>query len=90
MPPLLSPMLIILTIFIATSRVLTFDIVYGLTQGGPGATTSLLSWQVYQLAFTGMYYGYAASVAVFSFVIVVAISLVGFVLFRWANSSFSG
>jgi multiple sugar transport system permease protein len=88
--PLLSPMLITLTIFIATARVLTFDIVYGLTQGGPGAMTSLLSWQVYQLAFTGMYYGYAASVAVFSFVIVVAISLLGLVCLRWANNSYMG
>ena len=49
---------------------LTFDIVYGLTQGGPGTSTSLLSYQVYKLAFSGLYYGYGAAVAVLTFLIV--------------------
>ena len=85
--PLLSPLLITLTIFVATSRVLTFDIVYGLTQGGPGSSTSLLSYQVYKLAFSGLYYGYGAAVAVFAFLIVVVISMVCFVFLRRANRS---
>jgi len=85
--PLLSPLLITLLIFIATSRVLTFDIVYGLTQGGPGVSTSLLSYQVYKLAFSGLYYGYGAAVAVFAFLIVVAISAVCFMFLRRANSA---
>jgi multiple sugar transport system permease protein len=80
--PLLSPLLITLAIFIATSRVLTFDIVYGFTQGGPGTATSLLTYQVYRVAFNGLYFGYASSVAVFGFLIVLAISLVGFVFLR--------
>lgn len=80
--PILSPVLITLTIFIATYRVLTFDIVYGLTQGGPGSSTSLLSYQVYKVAFSGLYYGYAAAIACFAFLIVLAISLVGYVFLR--------
>jgi multiple sugar transport system permease protein len=82
--PLLSPLLITLAIFIATSRLLTFDIVYGFTQGGPGTDTSLLAYQVYRVAFNGLYFGYAAAVAVFGFIIVLAISLAGFVLLRWS------
>ena len=35
--PQLLPLLLTLTIFIAAYRVLTFDIVYGFTQGGPAA-----------------------------------------------------
>ncbi len=85
--PLLSPLLITLTIFIASARVLTFDIVYGLTQGGPGTSTSLLSYQVYKLAFSGLYYGYGAAVAVFAFLIVLVISIVCFVFLRRANAS---
>jgi len=88
--PLLMPLLLTLTIFIATARVLTFDIVYGLTQGGPGTSTSLLSYQVYKLAFSGLYYGYGASIAVFTFIIVVAISLVGYAFMRRSERSLTG
>ncbi len=88
--PLLSPLLITLTIFIATYRVLTFDIVYGFTQGGPGTSTSLLSYQVYKLAFSGLYYGYSSAVAVFAFVIVLAISLVCYVALRRAVTASGG
>ena len=84
--PFLAPLLITLTIFIATYRVLTFDIVYGLTQGGPGTSTSLLSYQVYKLAFSGLYYGYGAAVATFTFLIVLVIGLVGFVFLRRSSS----
>jgi multiple sugar transport system permease protein len=82
--PLLSPLLITLGIFIATSRLLTFDIVYGFTQGGPGTATSLLSYQVYRVAFNGLYFGYASAIAVFGFVLVLVMSFVGFVLLRWS------
>ncbi len=80
--PLLAPVLVTLTIFIAAQRVLSFDVVYGLTQGGPGSSTSLLSYQVYKLAFSGLYYGYGAAIAVFAFLIVLAIGLVGYVVLR--------
>ncbi len=88
--PLLAPLLITLTIFIATARVLTFDIVYGFTQGGPGSSTSLLSYQVYKLAFSGLYYGYASAVAVFTFLIVLVISLVCYAFLRRSNRSMGG
>jgi multiple sugar transport system permease protein len=86
--PLLMPTLITLTIFIATYRVLSFDIVYGLTQGGPGSSTSLLSYQVYKIAFSGLYYGYAAAIACFAFLIVLGISLVGYVFLRRSQNAF--
>jgi multiple sugar transport system permease protein len=86
--PLLMPTLLTLTIFIATYRVLSFDIVYGLTQGGPGSSTSLLSYQVYKVAFSGLYYGYAAAIACFAFLIVLVISLVGYVFLRRSQNAF--
>jgi multiple sugar transport system permease protein len=85
--PLLAPVLIIVAIFVATYRVLSFDIVYGLTQGGPGSSTSLLSYQVYKVAFSGLYYGYAAAIACFSFLIVLVISLVGFFFLRYTQNA---
>lgn len=88
--PLLMPLLLTLTIFIATARVLTFDLIYGLTQGGPGTSTSLLSYQVYKLAFSGLYYGYGASVAVFTFLIVLVISLIGYAFMRRTEKGLGG
>ncbi len=80
--PMLAPLIFTLLIFVSTARVLTFDLVYGLTQGGPGNATTLLSYQIYQLAFTGLYYGYGSAVAVFAFLIVVVLSLIFFLFMR--------
>ncbi len=80
--PMLAPLIFTLLIFISTYRVITFDLVYGLTQGGPGNATTLLSYQIYQLAFTGLYYGYGSAVAVFAFLMVVALSLIFFLFMR--------
>jgi multiple sugar transport system permease protein len=85
--PILAPLIFSVAIFVATYRVLTFDIVYGLTQGGPGTSTSLLSYQVYKLAFSGLYYGYGASVAVFAFLIVLVISVVGYTFMRRSENT---
>lgn len=85
--PMLMPLIFTLLIFISTYRVLTFDLVYGLTQGGPGNATTLLSYQVYQLAFTGLYYGYGSAVAVFAFVIVVFLSIIFFLFMRRSESA---
>jgi multiple sugar transport system permease protein len=80
--PMMTPLIFTLLIFISTYRVLTFDLVYGLTQGGPGNATTLLSYQIYQLAFTGLYYGYGSAVAVFAFLIVTALALIFFMFMR--------
>jgi multiple sugar transport system permease protein len=80
--PMLMPLVFTLLIFISTARVLTFDLVYGLTQGGPGNSTTVLAYQVYQLAFTGLYYGYGSALAVFVFVVVALLSLIFFLFMR--------
>jgi multiple sugar transport system permease protein len=80
--PMLGPLIFTLLIFVSTARVLTFDLVYGLTQGGPGNATTLLSYQIYQLAFTGLYYGYGSAVAVFAFLMVLTLCLIFFLLMR--------
>ena len=80
--PQLTPLIFTLLIFISTSRVLTFDLVYGLTQGGPGNSTSILSYQIYQEAFTGLYFGYSSAIAVFIFLIVLFLSIIFFLFMR--------
>jgi multiple sugar transport system permease protein len=85
--PMLAPLIFTLLIFISTYRILTFDLVYGLTQGGPGNATTLLSYQIYQLAFTGLYYGYGSAVAVFAFLMVLALCLIFFLFMRRSESA---
>lgn len=86
--PLLLPLIISLAIFIAIYRVLTFDIVYALTQGGPGTATSLMSYLVYLQAFRALDFGYASALAMVLFVIVLVIGVIGFGLLRrsWART----
>jgi multiple sugar transport system permease protein len=85
--PLLMPLILSMTIFVAIHRVLGFEIVYALTQGGPGMSTALMSYTVYLQAFRVLNFGYASAVAIGLFLIVLVAGLVGFRLVRraWAR-----
>lgn len=84
--PLLTPLIISMAIFTAIHRVLTFDIVYALTEGGPGSATSLMSYLVYVQAFRVLNFGYAAALSMGLVGMVLVVGLLGFVLLRraWA------
>lgn len=82
--PMLMPLIISLGIFIAIFRVLTFEIIYTLTAGGPGMATSVLSYANYLEGFRVLNFGYASAIAMLSFVIVAVIGIVGFVFLRRA------
>ncbi len=45
--PLLRPILLVVLVYETMTAILTFDIVYVLTGGGPGDSTSLISWFAY-------------------------------------------
>jgi multiple sugar transport system permease protein len=45
--PLLKPILLVVLVYETMTAILTFDIVYVLTGGGPGDSTSLISWFAY-------------------------------------------
>lgn len=45
--PLLRPILLVVLVYETMMSILTFDIVYVLTGGGPGDATSLISWFAY-------------------------------------------
>ena len=59
-----------------------FPFIYTLTRGGPGYSTYLLDYYVYDAAFFGGSFGYASAVGVLLLVIVSAISLTSIWLFR--------
>jgi multiple sugar transport system permease protein len=82
--PLILPLIISMAIFVTIFRVLSFEIVYALTGGGPGVSTSLLSYVVYLQGFRVLNFGYASAVAMLLFFIVLVIGVVGFRLLRLA------
>jgi multiple sugar transport system permease protein len=45
--PLLRPILLVVLVYETMTAILTFDLVYVLTGGGPGDSTSLISWFAY-------------------------------------------
>ncbi|WP_427366453.1 carbohydrate ABC transporter permease [Candidatus Caldatribacterium saccharofermentans] len=49
--PLLKPMIIIALLLRSIDALKMFDVVYGLTQGGPGNATELMSLHIYRLGF---------------------------------------
>lgn len=82
--PLMLPIVLSMTIFISIFRVLTFEIIYALTAGGPGSATSVLSYAVYLEGFRVLNFGYASSIAMLLFIIVLVMGVVGFVFLRRA------
>jgi len=86
--PLLMPLIITMAMFAAISRVISFDLVYALTHGGPGTATSLLPYRVYVEAFRALDFGYASALAVLNLLVVVAVAIVAFawLKYSWSRS----
>ena len=53
-----------------------FDIMYITTQGGPGRSTQVLVYHIYNKAFISQEYGYASALATVLFAIVLVITLI--------------
>jgi multiple sugar transport system permease protein len=77
--PLLMPAIVFAAVFRAIDAFRTFDLVYGLTNGGPVQATSTLSFEAFQNGFEFQRYGYASAV---SYVMVIAAAIGITLLFR--------
>lgn len=62
--PFLSPIVITTVLFFTVWYLATFDIVYGMTGGGPGFSTAIMSYKIYQETFSHMNFGYASAISV--------------------------
>lgn len=85
--PLLMPLIISTAIFAAIYRVLSFELVYALTGGGPGTATMLMGYLAYLQAFRVLNFGYASALSMILFFIVLLVGVVGFGFLRraWAR-----
>lgn len=87
--PLLKPTLLFLLItgFIGSFQV--FDTVYTMTSGGPGDSTSVFYFLIYKQAFHFLEMGYASAMSVVLFLILMAVTLLQFKLFRNTTYDYS-
>jgi multiple sugar transport system permease protein len=77
--PLLAPAIVFAAVFRAIDAFRTFDLVYGLTNGGPVEATTTLSFQSFQNGFEFQHYGYASAI---SYVMVIAAAIGITLLFK--------
>lgn len=74
--PLLRPVLFFVVVIETIMAFQTFDTVYVMTGGGPVHASYVLVYMLYDQAFVYLDFGYAATIGIALFVIVLAISLI--------------
>ena len=74
--PLLRPVLIVAVLFRAIDAIKTFDIIFVMTQGGPSNASETINLLLFNQAFAYFNIGYASSMAVALFAIVMGASLI--------------
>ena len=72
--PMIAPFLMIGVIIRSIDAIKSFDIIYAMTQGGPGTASETINIYLYNTAFSYYDIGYGSAMAVVFFVIIVALS----------------
>lgn len=72
--PLIMPFLMIATMVRMIDAVKSFDIIFAMTQGGPGTASETVNLYLYSVAFAYYDIGYGSAIAVIFFVLVVALA----------------
>jgi multiple sugar transport system permease protein len=80
--PMLMPAIIFAAVFRAVDSFRSFDLIYGLSYGGPARSTTTLSFFSFQNGFQFQNYGYAAAVAYMMLLILIVGTTV---LFRYVQ-----
>jgi multiple sugar transport system permease protein len=86
--PLLLPLLITMGMFRTVWSLANFDLVYGLTFGGPGVATSVLSLRIFQEGILFFKFGFASALSVVLLLLVALIGVAGLWLFRKTDVSY--
>jgi len=73
--PMLAPLLLVTVLFRVIDLFRTFDIVYVLTQGGPGTSTTVASLRIYNDMAVGNFTSYAATEATIFMVLTLLVSI---------------
>lgn len=76
--PMLTPSTFFVFIMLTINSFKNFDLIYALTQGGPGTSTTLLANYIYNQTFVYWDYGKSAAASIILFIIVLAVTVVQF------------
>jgi len=74
--PLITPFLFIAAMIRMIDAVKSFDIIFAITQGGPGSASETINLYLYNVAFTYYDIGYGSAIAVVFFALIVALAAV--------------
>jgi multiple sugar transport system permease protein len=72
--PLIAPFLFIAAMIRMIDAVKSFDIIFAITQGGPGSASETINLYLYSVAFIYYDLGYGSAIAVMLFVLIVALA----------------
>jgi multiple sugar transport system permease protein len=86
--PLVMPLTITMGLFRVVWSLGSFDLVYGLTQGGPGVATSVLALQVFREGIMFFKFGFASAISVVLLIVVAIVGAIGLWLFRRSEVSY--
>ncbi|WP_206061683.1 carbohydrate ABC transporter permease [Nonomuraea basaltis] len=73
--PLLNPTMFFVTVTNLIGAFQVFDTVYAMTDGGPGQSTEVLNFRIFQTAFKEFDFGYAATLSTLLFAVIFAVTL---------------
>jgi multiple sugar transport system permease protein len=74
--PMMMPTILVTLLFRTMDALRAFDIIYGLTGGGPGTTTDVLSSFAYKYYFKFVKFGAGSAYALVAFVLVMTLSFI--------------
>lgn len=74
--PLIRPVMQVVLVLVTINAVQVFDLVYVMTQGGPGTATYTAMWYIYQNAFNGGSVPYAATMSIVLLLITAVIAAI--------------
>ena len=80
--PMITPLLIAQGMFFVVWQLAAFDLIYGLTNGGPGTATVTLSLRIFQEGLLFFKYGFASAVSMVLMALVAVVGLIGLFFFR--------
>jgi len=72
--PLITPFLFIAAMIRMIDAVKSFDIIYAITQGGPGTASETINLYLYSVAFAYYDVGYASAIAVVFFALIIVLA----------------
>ncbi len=82
--PLITPVIFLVTIRSVVVALKSFSLIFLMTNGGPGLSTTVLAYYIYSVGFRAFEQGYASALAVILFLVVLAMTIVQFIVRkRW-------